>query len=115
MAERVQWQSSGNELKTNPFRSSRAIPTKRLIQRLNLGKYDVHPDYAGEFTPSVVTLPLGQHIGAPATCVVSAGDKVSCGDLIGEIPEGAMGARIHASIDGVVESVADGKVTIKKA
>ena len=115
MAERVQWQSSGEDLKTNPFRSSRAIPTKRLIQRLNLGKYDVHPDYGGEYTPSVVTLPLGQHIGAPATCVVSAGDKVSCGDLIGEIPEGAMGARIHASIDGVVESVVDGKVTIRKA
>ena len=33
--------------------------------------------------------------------------------VIGEIPEKAMGARIHASISGVVESVADGMVTIK--
>ncbi len=112
--ERVTWESKGNELKANPFRASRAVPTKRLIQRLNLGKYDGHPEYAGEFTPSVVNIRLGQHIGAPAQCVVSAGDKVSCGDLIGEIPEGAMGARVHASIDGTVESVENGVVVIKK-
>ncbi|TIH15838.1 electron transport complex protein RnfC [Marinifilum sp. JC120] len=114
MKERVTWESKGNELKANPFRESRAIPTKRLIQRLNLTKYDGHPEYAGEFTPSVVNIRLGQHIGAPAQCVVSAGDKVSCGDLLGEIPEGAMGARVHASIDGVVESVENGVVVIKK-
>ncbi|WP_421899813.1 4Fe-4S dicluster domain-containing protein [Maridesulfovibrio sp.] len=114
MKERVTWESKGNELKANPFRASRAIPTKRLIQRLNLSKYDGHPEYAGEFTPSVVNIRLGQHIGAPAQCVVSAGAKVSCGDLIGEIPEGAMGARVHASIDGTVESVENGVVVIKK-
>ncbi|WP_320173287.1 4Fe-4S dicluster domain-containing protein [Maridesulfovibrio sp.] len=114
MKERVTWESKGNELKANPFRESRAVPTKRLIQRLNLTKYDGHPEYAGEYTPSVVNIRLGQHIGAPAQCVVSVGDKVSCGDLIGEIPEGAMGARVHASIDGTVESVENGVVVIKK-
>ena len=57
--------------------------------------------------------PLSQHIGAPAVCVVSAGSRVKCGDLLGEIPEKAMGARVHASIDGVVESVTDGMITIK--
>lgn len=115
MKERVTWESKGNELKANPFRETRAIPTKRLIQRLNLTKYDGHPEYAGEFTPSVVNIRLGQHIGAPALCVVSAGDKVSCGDLLGEIPEGAMGARVHASIDGIVESVENGVVVIKNS
>ncbi|WP_321405189.1 4Fe-4S dicluster domain-containing protein [Maridesulfovibrio sp.] len=114
MKERVTWESKGNELKANPFRESRAIPTKRLIQRLNLTKYDGHPEYAGEFTPTVVNIRLGQHIGAPANCVVSVGNKVSCGDLIGEIPEGAMGARVHASIDGTVESIDNGVVVIRK-
>lgn len=113
MKEGITWQTTDKTLVANPYRSSRAIPTKRLIQRLNLTKYDVHPHYAGEYTPSVVTLPLGQHIGAPASCVVSVGDALHKGDLIGEIPEGAMGARIHCSIDGVVESIADGKVTIR--
>ena len=76
-------------------------------------EYDTHPGYAGEIVPSRVSIPLRQHIGAPAVCVVSEGMRVKCGDLIGEIPEKAMGARVHASIDGVVESVADGMITIK--
>ncbi|CCO23644.1 4Fe-4S dicluster domain-containing protein [Maridesulfovibrio hydrothermalis] len=114
MKERVSWESNGRPLNTNSFRDVRSVPTKRLIQRLDLAKYDGHPEYGGEFTPSVVCLPLRQHIGAPASCVVAIGDRVSCGDLIGEIPEGAMGARVHASIDGVVESIADGEVVIRK-
>ena len=35
------------------------------------------------------------------------------GGLIGEIPEKALGARVHASIDGVVEAATDGLVTIR--
>jgi Na+-translocating ferredoxin:NAD+ oxidoreductase RnfC subunit len=45
--------------------------------------------------------------------VVSVGQRVQCGDLIGEIPDKAMGARVHASISGVVESVENGIITIK--
>ena len=73
----------------------------------------MHPGWIGDYTPQLVRIPLRQHIGAPAQCVVSAGSRVRVGDLLGEIPEKAMGARVHASIDGVVESVADGIVTIK--
>ena len=58
-------------------------------------------------------IPLRQHIGAPALAVVHTGDHVKTGDLIGEIPEGAMGARVHASIDGVVTAVENGIITIK--
>ncbi|MFW5488267.1 MAG: 4Fe-4S dicluster domain-containing protein [Desulfovibrio sp.] len=109
----VRWESDGSEPVTNPFRSDRFVPTSRLIQRLNLTKYDTHPAYAGEFVPDRVTIPLAQHIGAPAQCRVAVGETVSAGDLIGEIPEKAMGARVHASINGTVESVADGMVVIR--
>lgn len=109
----VRWESSGKDLAANAFRDERRVPTSRLIQRLGLEAYDTHPGSAGGFTPSLVKIPLGQHIGAPAVCVVSVGDRVKAGDLIGEIPEKAMGARVHASIDGVVESIADGMITIK--
>ncbi|WP_163336008.1 4Fe-4S dicluster domain-containing protein [Desulfopila sp. IMCC35008] len=112
MSEGVTWEASGAPLKSHPFRSTRAVPTSRLIQRLNLAKYNGHAGYGGEMSCTRVVLPLGQHIGAPALCSVSVGDKVSQGDLIGEIPEGAMGARVHASIGGVVEAIEDGKVTI---
>ena len=109
----VKWQNTGRELVTNPFRDERRAPTSRLIWHLGIAEYDTHPGYAGEIVPSMVRIPLRQHIGAPAACIVSEGTHVQCGDVIGEIPENAMGARIHASISGVVESVADGVVTIK--
>ena len=109
----VKWVSSGKAPEPNTFREERRVPTARLLQRLDLVEYDTHPGYAGEIVPSRVSIPLRQHIGAPAVCVVSEGMRVKCGDLIGEIPEKAMGARVHASIDGVVESVADGMITIK--
>lgn len=113
MQNGVTWEASDRPLKNNPFRAVRSVPTKRLIQRLNLTSYDGHPGYAGELSSTMVMIPLGQHIGAPASSVVAVGETVRKGDLIGEIPEGAMGARVHASIDGVITAVADGMVTIK--
>ena len=41
------------------------------------------------------------------------GDMVKKGDLVGEIPEGALGARVHASIEGTVK-VVDKNVVIKQ-
>lgn len=114
MAEKIGWEASGDELTPNRFRKSRVVPTSRLIQRLNLSQYEAHARYGGELSASRVSLALRQHIGAPAQCVVSPGERVKMGDLVGEIPEGAMGARVHASIDGIVESVNDGRVTISR-
>jgi Na+-translocating ferredoxin:NAD+ oxidoreductase RnfC subunit len=54
-----------------------------------------------------VVIPLKQHVGVPAEATVKAGDKVKEGDLIGEIPEGKLGARVHASIDGKVVEVGE--------
>jgi Na+-translocating ferredoxin:NAD+ oxidoreductase RnfC subunit len=45
--------------------------------------------------------------------MVSAGDKVKKGALIGEIPDGKLGARYHASINGVVTEVNQKWITIK--
>jgi len=113
MREGVRWEASARVLAASPFRESRTIPTKRLMQRLNVAQYDRHFDSACEFPAKRVAIPLKQHIGAPAVCVVSPGDSVNEGDLIGEIPEKALGARVHASVGGVVEAIADGVVTIR--
>lgn len=113
--EGIRWTSSGQEPENNPMRDVRYIPTKRLMQRLDIVRYDTHPDLTDKaFAPKEVRIPLGQHIGAPAVAVVKEGDTVRRNDVIGEIPEKALGARIHASIDGVVASVAGGVVTIVK-
>ena len=113
MSAGVKWENRGEALVASRFRDDRRIPTSRLVSRLGLAGYEAHPHFAGDYTPSEVRIPLRQHIGAPALAVVHAGDHVKTGDLIGEIPEGAMGARVHASIDGVVTAVENGIITIK--
>ena len=52
--------------------------------------------------PERVTLPISQHIGAPAKPVVKVGDHVLVGQLIAEAG-GACSAPIHATISGEVK------------
>ena len=54
--------------------------------------------------PEEVDVPLVQHFGAPCKPLVEKKDKVSEGDLIGEV-EGGLGASIHASVTGTVKSL----------
>ncbi len=56
---------------------------------------------------------MQQHAGAPAVACVRPGERVAEGQLIGEIPEGRLGARVHASIAGEVIRV-DHAVTIRR-
>ncbi len=54
--------------------------------------------------PDTVTLPLAQHIGAPAIPRVAKGDRVLAGQLVAE-GAGFMSANIHASVSGTVTAV----------
>ncbi len=54
--------------------------------------------------PQTVVIPLGQHIGAPASAVVAKGDKVKVGTLIGKA-EGFVSANVHSSVSGTVTKV----------
>jgi len=54
--------------------------------------------------PERVLIPLNMHIGAPASPVVSEGDHVYVGTLIGQV--NGLGSPIHASISGTVTKVA---------
>jgi Na+-translocating ferredoxin:NAD+ oxidoreductase RnfC subunit len=93
------------------FNDTRKIPLMRLMQRLEVVNYDTHPPFYEDDIPvRQVTIPLQQHLGKPAVPCVRMGDHVKKGDLIGEIPEGALGARVHASIDGIVESIGENVV-----
>ncbi len=51
-----------------------------------------------------VVFPMSQHIGAPATPVVSTGDSVKMGQLIGEA-SGFISANIVSSVSGEVKAV----------
>ena len=68
-----------------------------------LGEFhNVGPLIEHEFSPRRVTLPLKQHAGAPAVAVVKTRRPRAVGDLLAAPEAGKLGARIHASIDGVV-------------
>ena len=54
--------------------------------------------------PEVVTIPLAQHIGAPALPIVKKGDRVVVGQLIGR-SETFVSSLIHSSVSGVVTTV----------
>lgn len=54
--------------------------------------------------PETVTIPLAQHIGAPAVAKVAKGDKVLTGQLIAEAGS-FMSANIHAPVSGTVTAV----------
>lgn len=54
--------------------------------------------------PESVKIPMLQHIGAPAEPVVSVGDKVYVGTLIGKAG-GFVSAPVHSSISGTVSAV----------
>ena len=54
--------------------------------------------------PEVVTIPLAQHIGAPAVAKVAKGDKVLTGQLIAEAAS-FMSANIHSPVSGTVTGV----------
>ena len=97
-----------NEFEVLDAKEYRKIPVKRLISRLGLKEYDVKaPLEEIKYSPQKVKILLKQHIGAPASPVVQIGQVVMAGEIIGEIPENAMGARIHASISGRVKEISN--------
>lgn len=54
--------------------------------------------------PKTVYIPVSQHLGAPATPLVKAGDKVKTGQLIAK-GEGFISANIHSSVTGTVKKI----------
>lgn len=57
-----------------------------------------------------ITLLLRQHVGAPCTPIVKAGDEVKRGQLVA-IPAG-LGANIHSSVSGAVEEINNAAIII---
>lgn len=114
-----------SKVAAHPLRAARRVPSSRMIARAGIASYVTrHEDDLGEtddlgtpggragaapvtFRPDRVSIPLLQHSGVPAVPCVSPGDEVEEGDLIAEIPEGKLGARVHASISGVVTGVGE--------
>ncbi len=101
-AKGIKWDGN-RDIKPHPIYDGRHVPLRQLIGKLGVREYDVPAHYRKrKFQPKRVRILLSQHIGIPAIPVVKSGSAVKAGEVIGEIPNGELGARIHASIEGVV-------------
>ena len=108
------WLGPTTEPRAHPMESGRRVPIQSLMRKLSVTSYDrPAPWFECDYAPKKITLPLSQHIGAPAEPTVRVGDKVSSGQLVADIPDGKLGARIHASIAGVVTAV-NGSIVIEQ-
>ena len=77
-------------------------------------KGGIHPDYNKELArdkaielmpcPAELVISMSQHLGAPAKCLVKAGDYVVKGQLIGE-KNGFISVPVYASASGLVKAV----------
>ena len=100
-------------VKVHPIKEGRRVPLKQLIQKLKLNDYNVPTPYINKkIEVDEVKLPLKQHIGEVCKPEVKEGEKVSRGDLIGSVPDGKLGANIHASISGKIEKVTNDYIKI---
>mgnify|MGYP000320939540 CR=1 FL=1 len=76
----------------------------------------IHPEYRKDITsekvitvmpmPSLLYIPLQQHIGAPAEVLVSVGDVVKKGQMIAR-NQGAVSASHHAPASGCIKEITE--------
>ncbi len=57
-------------------------------------------------SPKIVVIPLSQHAGAPCKPVVTIGQEVKKGEMIGE-PGGFVSAPVHSSVSGKVVAISE--------
>jgi len=103
--------------RVSEFREYKKFPVKRLISRLGLSSYDVAAPLKLTEADSYkrLRISLKQHIGAPDQPTVSVGDAVEKYQLIGEVAEGNLGAKIHSGINGKIASIDKNTIEIVKS
>ncbi len=102
------------DLNSHPVREGRKIPVSRFAARIDVLKYDRDAPLQKEpLAVNRVMIPLQQHVGVPCRPLVEVGDRVEEGVMIGDVPEGSLGAPIHASISGTVEHIFDDSIFIR--
>ncbi len=99
--------------------ANRKAPMARLMNKLGLRQFrNVGPLKNTLLSAEKVGIKLKQHIGVACEPVIQVGERVKKGQILGRPPvvngKPALGAPVHASIDGVITAVADGIVWIEQ-
>lgn len=101
----VRW-SGPTQVKPHPMREGRRVPIAALTRRLHVTEYDQPAPLREEsLEPARLVLPLKQSAGVACEPTVRVNERVRAGQLLGEPPANALGARLHAPVDGVVRAV----------
>ena len=101
--------------KPHPLHDGRRTPVKSLTLKLGVQQYDnPAPLEEVNINPARLILGLKQGAGVPNVPLVKVGDKVTAGQVLGQIPEGQMGSIIHAPYAGIVESLNETTLILKR-
>ena len=117
-AEKKRWENPPfNPQRPEMHLENRKAPMSRLMTKLGLRRFlNVGPLNDNPLPTNRVGIKLKQHLGAPCEPAVSVGQAVKKGQPVGRPPmadgKPALGAPVHASIDGAVTAVEDGVVWI---
>jgi Na+-translocating ferredoxin:NAD+ oxidoreductase RnfC subunit len=98
---------------THPMAAERKVPTKRLLKRLGLTRFEHAAPLRDFSNDASLRIPLQQHIGHPAVALVKEGEWVEAGQCLASPPEGQLGARIHAPRAGKIEALTPLEILIK--
>jgi Na+-translocating ferredoxin:NAD+ oxidoreductase RnfC subunit len=94
-------------------RDFRLLPNKRFKSMIGVAQFDrmVPRLSEDELTVPKLSLPLKQHVGAPAQPVVEVGSCVRAGEVIAQAQAG-ISAHIHAPADGRVVRITDKSIEL---
>ncbi|MBM3851659.1 MAG: NADH dehydrogenase subunit [Verrucomicrobia bacterium] len=97
----------------HPMRDGRRIPIEALMRRLAIAEYaDPAPWRDCRVAAAKLVLPLKQSAGAGGRPLVAAGQRVTAGQPLTELPAATLGAVIHAPTAGLVTGVNEGAITV---
>ncbi len=101
-------------VRVHPMKEARRVPQAQLRKRLQIEAYETETPYCEtDWRPERVRILLSQHAGRPAVPAVRVGDLVEKGSLVGRVPDGELGANVHASISGRVSEVTGTYIEIR--
>ena len=99
----LKWKGDPSPGQVHELMEWRRVPSSRLMRKLALYEFvNEGPLREGTVPTHRVKLSLRQGAGVSAESCVEAGQVVSEGQLVAAVPEGKLGANIHASIAGRV-------------
>ncbi|MEN8121903.1 MAG: 4Fe-4S dicluster domain-containing protein [Bacteroidota bacterium] len=107
----LKWE--GRESVPHPMNDYRKVPTKKLMQRLDVLMFkDEGPLTEINLLPKEVKILLNQHIGAPSESIVHEGQAVKRYELIAKA-NGQISSNVHSSIDGIVREISETEIIIQ--